>query len=128
MMNKLELIVSHKQRAVEILRHELTQNPEHNIAKILRGEVVDSPFKNNKKNFKNSLKRGFKKVIAEIKRKSPSSGVLASITDPVELAKKYVSGGASAISVLTEDRYFSGSTRRRSKCSIVHCCCIGKKN
>ena len=45
-------------------------------------------------------------IIGEIKRKSPSKGAMAEITDPVELARAYESGGASAISVLTEQRRF----------------------
>lgn len=49
------------------------------------------------------------KVIAEIKRASPSRGPLAEISDPADLALKYVEGGASAISVLTEGRKFGGS-------------------
>lgn len=49
------------------------------------------------------------KVIAEIKRASPSKGDLAEIPDPAELAKVYASNGASAISVLTEERKFKGS-------------------
>jgi len=48
-------------------------------------------------------------IIGEIKRKSPSKGPLAAIADPVELARAYESGGASAISVLTEQRRFEGS-------------------
>ncbi len=49
------------------------------------------------------------KVIAEIKRASPSRGSLASIADPAALARSYELGGASAISVLTEQRRFGGS-------------------
>jgi len=48
-------------------------------------------------------------VIAEIKRASPSKGPLAKISDPALLAKDYQSGGASVISVLTEERKFLGS-------------------
>jgi indole-3-glycerol phosphate synthase len=48
-------------------------------------------------------------VIAEIKRKSPSKGDLADIPEPVLLAAAYQDGGASAISVLTEERKFGGS-------------------
>lgn len=49
------------------------------------------------------------KIIAEIKRASPSRGALAEISDPAELARRYVRGGASAVSVLTEGRRFGGS-------------------
>jgi indole-3-glycerol phosphate synthase len=49
------------------------------------------------------------KVIAEVKRSSPSRGELAAITDPAALAREYESGGASVISVLTEQRRFGGS-------------------
>ena len=49
------------------------------------------------------------KIIAEIKRASPSKGKLADIPDPAALAHLYEVGGASAISVLTEGRKFLGS-------------------
>ena len=49
------------------------------------------------------------KVIAEVKRSSPSKGALAVIADPGELAADYAAGGASVISVLTEERRFGGS-------------------
>lgn len=48
-------------------------------------------------------------VIAEVKRSSPSKGALAEITDPADLARDYETGGAHAISVLTEGRRFGGS-------------------
>lgn len=48
-------------------------------------------------------------VIAEVKRASPSRGSLAAIPEPGVLAAAYATGGASAISVLTEERRFGGS-------------------
>lgn len=48
-------------------------------------------------------------VIAEIKRKSPSKGAFADIPEPAVLGRAYHEGGASAISVLTEERRFGGS-------------------
>ncbi|WP_149085323.1 MULTISPECIES: indole-3-glycerol phosphate synthase TrpC [Microbacterium] len=49
------------------------------------------------------------KIIAEVKRASPSRGALAEIPDPAHQAALYETGGASAISVLTEERRFGGS-------------------
>ncbi|MEW2011883.1 MULTISPECIES: indole-3-glycerol phosphate synthase TrpC [Microbacterium] len=49
------------------------------------------------------------KIIAEVKRASPSRGDLADIPDPALQARRYEIGGASAISVLTEGRKFKGS-------------------
>jgi indole-3-glycerol phosphate synthase len=48
-------------------------------------------------------------ILAEVKRASPSKGALADITDPALLAETYQRAGASAISVLTEERKFKGS-------------------
>lgn len=48
-------------------------------------------------------------VIAEIKRRSPSAGDIATDLDPTTQAKRYEAGGAAAISVLTEPRFFNGS-------------------
>ena len=49
------------------------------------------------------------RIIAEVKRSSPSKGALALIADPAGLAADYAEGGASVISVLTEQRRFGGT-------------------
>ena len=59
--------------------------------------------------FEDALRSGTISVIAEVKRRSPSLGVISDRVDPVELARAYEDGGAAAISVLTEERRFGGS-------------------
>ena len=52
---------------------------------------------------------GAVKIISAVKRSSPSKGALAAIPDPAALASTYEAGGATVISVLTEQRRFNGS-------------------
>jgi indole-3-glycerol phosphate synthase len=62
------------------------------------------------------------RIIAECKKQSPSRGVMKPDYDPVMLATSYEQGGAAAISVLTDNRYFGGSlsdlTKVRAQVSV----------
>lgn len=59
--------------------------------------------------FKNALKSsGGLSIISEVKKASPSAGVICKNFKPVEIAKSYENGGATAISVLTDIDYFQG--------------------
>ncbi len=97
MANFLEKIALRKQEEVRVLKQKwLTAAPE---------PTVTAPTGL----FKSALAKPGCSVIAEIKRRSPSKAFLADIENPVELAMRYVSGGAAAISVLTDQVGFNGS-------------------
>lgn len=61
------------------------------------------------RDFESALRTKGVSIIAEIKRKSPSQGMIRADIDPVQMAKIYEKNGASAISVLTDEPYFGGS-------------------
>jgi len=60
------------------------------------------------RDFAGVLRASGTSVIAEIKRRSPSRGVIRADVDPGEVARIYEANGARAISVLTDERYFGG--------------------
>lgn len=61
--------------------------------------------------FKNAIKKDNLSVICEVKKASPSKGLIRPDFHPVEIAKEYEKAGANAISCLTEEFYFKGSSK-----------------
>lgn len=94
-MDILKKITEHKKQEVQLLKSKGIESPD------------DEPGE----------KRGFKKalmeasplgLIAEAKKASPSKGLLCPDFDPEMLARQYQEGGADAMSVLTDERFFQG--------------------
>ncbi len=98
MVNRLDDIIATKRQEVEKLRSGATE---------LRRQALK---RNNFRGFRAALHRadGRIAVIAEIKKASPSAGIIAESFDPVTIAQDYQRGGAAAISVLTDELFFQG--------------------
>ena len=100
MMNILEEIVAKTKSKLEEKKQKVSL--EELSSKI--------DFENLKEtNFKKSLQNKAEAIIAEIKKASPSAGIISDDFDPVSKSKEYESFGASALSILTEEDYFLGN-------------------
>jgi indole-3-glycerol phosphate synthase len=75
--------------------------------------------RNEFRGFRNALMRGNDRlgVIAEVKKASPSVGLIDPNFDPIRQAKRYLDGGASCLSILTDEKYFQGSLSFLAKIS-----------
>lgn len=97
----LERIVAHVRAQVASRREEFPA----------RSLVHTRLYQRGPRGFRKALSRPGRRVIAEVKRASPSQGVIRPDFDPVAIASGYEANGAAALSVVTEERFFSGSLR-----------------
>jgi len=98
MSNTLKKIIVDKKSNVEKYKNSFTVSD-------LKKRI--SSYKNYL-NFKDKLKNNGVSVVAEIKKASPSAGVIVENYEPKTIAKQYLNSGASCLSILTEENYFKG--------------------
>jgi indole-3-glycerol phosphate synthase len=102
-MNILDKIVEHKKSEVAQLPAGTITADNLRVAMKARGE---------KRDFERALRKSREQgvgLIAEVKKASPSAGVICQDFDPVRIAKQYEAAGATCISVLTDAKFFQGS-------------------
>jgi indole-3-glycerol phosphate synthase len=95
----------------EILAHKRTEVEAAKQARPLEMLRAQPGYALPRRNFLGSVtvpRRSRPNLIAEVKRSSPSAGVIREDFDPVSTAQAYERGGAAALSVLTDERYFDG--------------------
>src|SRR5438309_9586633 len=97
-MNRLDEILNVKRREIGALQ---PRREELRRVALLRNDF---------RSFAGALRQGPGKLalIAEVKKASPSAGVIAESFDPVAIATNYARAGADAISVLTDEQFFQG--------------------
>jgi len=98
-MSTLQTIVDHKVKELAARRR----------ARPLRALTEAPLFTRPRRDFAASLAAPGRRIVAEVKRSSPSLGRIRDDFDPVAIAAGYAAAGAAAISVLTEERFFEGS-------------------
>lgn len=96
-------ILAHKREEVAAAKQAVA--PEAMRARALARARDEAP-----RGFRRALGAGpTPRVVAELKRRSPSKGLIRADFDPVGIAKAYADAGAAAISVLTDERWFGGA-------------------
>ena len=102
-MNILDEIVAQKRREVALLP------PRKVTAGDLKAAVAQCDGPRNFFAALQSPRRGSLALIAEVKKASPSAGVICADFDPVRIAQDYEAAGATCLSVLTDEKFFQGS-------------------
>lgn len=117
-MDKLAEIIAHKHTEVEAL---LPRAANLKAAALQRNDF---------RGFRSALDRGPHQlgVIAEIKKASPSAGIIDPDFDPIKQAERYLDGGASCMSILTDEKYFKGSLAYLSQISEKPSCPLLRKD
>jgi indole-3-glycerol phosphate synthase len=102
MSTPLENILAHKR--VEVAK-AMVQTPQATLEQVV---AQTEPPRNFFKSVVNEHDRRGTRVIAEVKRQSPSAGLIREDFDPIAIARQYTEAGASAISCLTDELFFGG--------------------
>ena len=107
--NVLEKIIKNKSEKIVNLKKTISQDSLNELINTNR------KFINFKEKIENNIKEGKFSIIAEIKKASPSAGVIIKDYDPVKIAKIYNDNKTTCLSVLTEEDYFLGNLTHISK-------------
>ena len=107
--NVLEKIIKNKSEKIVNLKKTISQDSLNELINTNR------KFINFKEKIENNIKEGKFSIIAEIKKASPSAGVIIKNYDPVKIANIYNNNKATCLSVLTEEDYFLGNLTHISK-------------
>lgn len=120
MNNKPDILQTILRRKREEIAERCARTPVHEL--IQRIEARDDAPRGFRAALEARIARGEPAVIAEIKRASPSKGVLREDFDPVAIAQSYARGGAACLSVLTDRDFFQGSEtylqQARAACTL----------
>ncbi len=93
-----------------VARHrELAAQDQRSFDHLVEAALRAEPARGFTDSLRRRVESGELAVISEVKRRSPSKGVLRSGLDPRQLAQDYQRGGAAALSVLTDHEFFGGS-------------------
>ena len=114
--NILEKIIIKKKLELEILKKE---SPAEEFHKIIENNNKKNHYVNFKEKIQQNIKNDKISIIAEIKKASPSAGVIIDNYDPIEIAKIYDKNKATCLSVLTEQNYFKGNASDLAKIKLA---------